>query len=396
MREANVFWQFRRPGEGLLCRTSDGQLVFAAENDAELVPLLAAGSAEMGLYLIEALDWEVSTADGTFVDGPIQGWRRVQQNVDLGEWTDAKGDVIRLSNGDVANFTLEPRNYPERASLLARLPSSIRLDQQGLTEIIRTGDAVLLPVAQAVLKLLDAAEARQAWNTCPRGPAQDAFFPALQAHGRERLQRFGSYTADVLRVQAATYGWSIGDKTYGRPTLIEAERGKLTIGRFCSMADPTIILGNHSTRSASSYPFLEMWTEWPGTTIDLVDHVARDVWIGNDVWIGIGSIILPGAIIGDGAVIGAGSVVRGNVPSYGIFFGNPGKVERYRCDERSISRLLRLRWWDWPDGKIDRYIRLLLSPNLEDFLQVAESELEIPTLELPPLDVPIRMSKFSR
>ena len=48
-----------------------------------------------------------------------------------------------------------------------------------------------------------------------------------------------------------------------------------------------------------------------------------DVTVGNDCFIGAGSIILKGVTIGDRAIIGAGSVVTKNVPSDGIYAGNP-------------------------------------------------------------------------
>ncbi|CTQ42696.1 CatB-related O-acetyltransferase [Roseibium aggregatum] len=74
--------------------------------------------------------------------------------------------------------------------------------------------------------------------------------------------------------------------------------------------------------------------------------------IGNDVWVGGGAIILRGVTIGDGAVVGAGAVVTKDVPPYAIIGGNPAKVIRYRFDERTISSLLRLKWWDRPIEQI--------------------------------------------
>lgn len=43
----------------------------------------------------------------------------------------------------------------------------------------------------------------------------------------------------------------------------------------------------------------------------------------DDVWIGAGSIVLDGARIEKGAIVAAGSVVRGHVPAYQIWGGNP-------------------------------------------------------------------------
>ena len=45
--------------------------------------------------------------------------------------------------------------------------------------------------------------------------------------------------------------------------------------------------------------------------------------IEDDVWIGAGCVLLDGAILRRGCVIGAMSLVRGEVPAYGIYGGNP-------------------------------------------------------------------------
>lgn len=45
--------------------------------------------------------------------------------------------------------------------------------------------------------------------------------------------------------------------------------------------------------------------------------------IDDDVWLGAGVVVLDGARIGKGAVVGAMSLVRGDIPPFGIFVGNP-------------------------------------------------------------------------
>jgi len=47
--------------------------------------------------------------------------------------------------------------------------------------------------------------------------------------------------------------------------------------------------------------------------------------IGKKVFIGIQSIILPGITIGDNVVVGAGAVVTKDLPSNGVYAGNPAK-----------------------------------------------------------------------
>lgn len=48
--------------------------------------------------------------------------------------------------------------------------------------------------------------------------------------------------------------------------------------------------------------------------------------IEDDVWIGAGCVLLDGAILRQGCVIGAMSLVRGQVPAYSIYAGNPLKL----------------------------------------------------------------------
>ena len=56
--------------------------------------------------------------------------------------------------------------------------------------------------------------------------------------------------------------------------------------------------------------------------------------------------------IGDGAVIGAGAIVTHDVPPYAVAMGIPARVTRYRFDEETVRRLLKVRWWDQPDEVI--------------------------------------------
>ena len=74
--------------------------------------------------------------------------------------------------------------------------------------------------------------------------------------------------------------------------------------------------------------------------------------IEDDVWIGSNSVILSGVKIGRGAVIGAGSIVTKNVPKYAIVAGNPAKVIKMRFNDEEISKLEKLKWWEWSYDRI--------------------------------------------
>jgi acetyltransferase-like isoleucine patch superfamily enzyme len=280
---------------------------------------------------------------------------------------------LSLGESPAARFRLRPMHGPARESLLAALPAEMSFDAQGLLLLFAQGGEHLLPVVSALLPLLGVADVRQSWRESP-GAAKAPFHAAVRAHTQAASQPFGAYTSDLLAAEIAQFGWSIGGKSYGRPLVMEPGHGQLTIGRYCSMASPTIILANHAMRNVTSYPFVALWQEWPGTRPGMQDHVARDVVIGNDVWLGVQSIILPGSEIGDGAVIGAGCVVSGKIPPYSVCVGNPGRVRFNRFSDSKIARLLRLRWWDWPDATVDRYLPYLLSPDVAAFLDAAEAE----------------------
>jgi serine acetyltransferase len=98
-----------------------------------------------------------------------------------------------------------------------------------------------------------------------------------------------------------------------------------------------------------------------------------DVIIGNDVWLGADSVILSGVTIGDGAAIGARAVVTGNIPPYAIVAGNPARIVKNRFDDETISRLLKIKWWEWEDAKIDKALPMLLNDDIRKFIEFAES-----------------------
>ncbi len=179
-------------------------------------------------------------------------------------------------------------------------------------------------------------------------------------HGETRL-----HLAPLVR----RWGVVVGEYSYGHPKVRFPETGaRLTIGRYCSIADKVEIFlgGNHRTDWVSTYPFDNrpgLWTAPPGGERS---HVSRgDVSIGNDVWIGSGAAILSGVTIGDGAVIGARAVVTRDVPPYAIVAGNPAKVVRKRFDDARIAALLEVAWWDLPRSEVESLIPLLQSHDID-------------------------------
>ena len=166
---------------------------------------------------------------------------------------------------------------------------------------------------------------------------------------------------------------TIGEFSYGTPDIKHwGEDSTLTIGKFCSIAEQVTILvgGEHRTEWLTTYPFNSLVPEYASHRGH--PKTKGDVVIGNDVWIGLGATILSGVRIGDGAVIGARSLVSRNVPPYAIVAGNPAKVIRQRFSDAVIARLLEIKWWDWPTGRIEEVIPLLLSSDIKGLFEFYE------------------------
>ena len=144
---------------------------------------------------------------------------------------------------------------------------------------------------------------------------------------------------------------------------------RLIIGKFCAIAEGARFImngANHAMSGFSTYPFNIFNNGWeegfdPATW---QRELRGDTVLGNDVWIGMEAVILPGVTIGDGAIVGAKAVVTHDVPPYAIFAGNPAKMVKRRFDQRTIDRLLKVAWWDWPVDKITRNLNAIRGADI--------------------------------
>ncbi len=185
---------------------------------------------------------------------------------------------------------------------------------------------------------------------------------------RKRVKRDFISTKDILGDR-----YQVGEHTYGKPRVVSRGEGaSLRIGKYCSISTHVVIfLGSeHRTDWISTYPFPFLWE----TAKSILGHPYSkgDVVIGSDVWIGYNVTILSGVAIGDGAVIGTGSVVSGDVPPYAVVVGNPAQVIRYRFDEETVQKLIRIKWWNWPDEKVKENVHLICSDSIGEFVKKFE------------------------
>ena len=165
----------------------------------------------------------------------------------------------------------------------------------------------------------------------------------------------------------------IGKYTYGNPKIVTTHDGQVIIGKYCSIADDVLIVGdNHSFRRVANFP-LPWWIEnIKGVPFqppkDFSFEKGVPIVIGNDVWIGAGAIILPKVRIGNGAIIGAGAVVTHDVPPYAIVTGVPARILRFQFSRDQIEQLESIAWWNWSDEKIVKNIDRFYS-DIDSFIQ---------------------------
>jgi acetyltransferase-like isoleucine patch superfamily enzyme len=170
--------------------------------------------------------------------------------------------------------------------------------------------------------------------TCPqckaKGAKQEAFWPPFVDVGN------GTYANKFTEF----YVYKPGER--------------IKIGKFCSLGSEAIIMtgGNHNYHLVSTSPFDKLRNISAEEGVNRSYQTTRDTELGNDVWVGNQAMIGGGAHIGDGCVIGARAVVFSDVAPYSIVIGNPGVVIKRRFDDRTIQRLLKLKWWDWPMNTI--------------------------------------------
>lgn len=163
----------------------------------------------------------------------------------------------------------------------------------------------------------------------------------------------------------------LGERSFDKNVLYlyPFSKDKLIIGKFCAFAGGVRFImnsANHRLSGLSTYPFeiFEGFRE-KGEEISTKGFPFKgDTQIGNDVWLGYKSLIMPGVKIGNGSIIAAKSVVSKNIEPYSIVGGNPAKTIKLRFDDKTISVLEKIKWWDWSTDFIYKSRKLITEGNI--------------------------------
>lgn len=168
-------------------------------------------------------------------------------------------------------------------------------------------------------------------------------------------------------------GVCIGKYTFGSE-YISRDMVK-SIGNYCSISQNVHLVRNtHRTDWTSTHPFLyEQGCNLiqKDITTDTFGPVEHSITIGNDVWLADNCIIFHGVKIGDGAVIAAGAIVTKDVPPYAVVIGF-NKIVKYRFNKITIEKLLKIKWWDFPEEKLKLYSDIMKEP--EKFISAYERD----------------------
>ena len=159
--------------------------------------------------------------------------------------------------------------------------------------------------------------------------------------------------------------------SYGEP-IVHGNENTITVGKYCSIANSAVFDGGmgHNHKAVTSYPLWRL-----GYCEEVKAGKCKgDIIIGNDVWIGDGALIMSGVNIGSGAVIAARAVVTKNIAPYMVVGGVPAEIKNIRFRWPVVERLLALQWWDWPEERVRANAPLLLSENIEEFLNQNEGK----------------------
>lgn len=170
--------------------------------------------------------------------------------------------------------------------------------------------------------------------------------------------RVGAHSV-LYRVEAAgavSIGYS--STLWGPNIELHSRRNAISIGNYCSIA-----------RGVGAYEYLHDYQRLStyyvgrnvlGLPLDEEIESKGPIEIGHDVWVGSCAHFMSGVKVGNGAVIAANAVVTRDVPDFAIVGGSPARILKYRFDEQTRDRIVRLGWWNWDRETVRRNAKLFV------------------------------------